>query len=205
MTTPPLGPFDRLPADLILEILGLLDDLSSVTRFLTASRRVRAARMDWPSPTIVRDLFMLNPILREGKFQTICRDVSLLHHLSLQCADYDDYRRRQADSERDTLRSRTDSAPRLPLPSKMRRNFVATVNASDAGSIQAAVHAQKADGVVPWWASSSLGASLLLRSEHLGERIGMSLNRLKGLYNPKEALMIRRVLLSYKSGTNTQL
>jgi hypothetical protein len=87
-----MDPFEKLPPELIHDIITLTADFVGVESLLRISPRVRAVFHAQPR-IVVLDLIDANPITTMPDVQQLCRNISLIQTPSTKPADFDEYRR----------------------------------------------------------------------------------------------------------------
>jgi hypothetical protein len=82
--------FEKLPPEVIQQILANIGDFAGIENSLLASRRLNAVFQAQPT-RIIQELILLNPITCMPEIQKLCYNIGHLSISSLQCPDLEHY------------------------------------------------------------------------------------------------------------------
>ncbi|KAL2809890.1 hypothetical protein BJX63DRAFT_338796 [Aspergillus granulosus] len=85
-----MDPFERLPSELVQQIIACTGDFTGVESILLASPQVNAVFQAQPA-RILKDLILSNSITCMPEIERLCYNIGLLNNPSLYCKDLDDY------------------------------------------------------------------------------------------------------------------
>ncbi|KAJ5971922.1 uncharacterized protein N7479_001840 [Penicillium vulpinum] len=163
-----MDPFERLPAEIIIEILLFTSDFVGIESLLTVSPRVRTIFHSRPGP-LFQELVAFNSITSASPIQKIIQKVQFLHNSSFNFHGIEEYRQ-CTGSLQDQPVIHTDvtevsrmmqiSAQIQRLACKclwtMQQNFISIVSASPAGNLSRSIRAQKAAKPFSWVEESTI-------------------------------------------------
>jgi hypothetical protein len=163
-----MDPFERLPTELINNILLFASDFVGLESLLTVSPRARAVFHDRPG-LFFQELVELNSIASVAPIQTIIQKVRLLHSPSfdfhsleeyIQCTEsfHDQPRIYNDDTEFLQMMQISVQIQRLACKclQTMQQNFISVVGASPAGPLSGSIRAQKAAKPFSWVEESNM-------------------------------------------------
>ncbi|KAK2762135.1 hypothetical protein FQN54_001142 [Arachnomyces sp. PD_36] len=158
-----MDPFERLPVELIREIIQDIPDFVSLENLLSASPRVNSVYEIEPRK-FVEGLILSNSIASVPDIQLIFRNIALINSPSFHCISLDDYTHQTSRDIPALLPEdlgNTEISQVIHIAARvqrlacaclltMRRNFVAAIEASPDISVPAPTRVQRASEPFSW-------------------------------------------------------